>query len=215
MPVSNPTRKHLPPEERREQIIDAALEVFSEKGFEGTSNKEVARVAGIASPGLIYHYFTDKLELLREALLSRMPQPPPVTFDPSRPLKDVLYEITGMVLRDLSNPKTVKLMRVLMGEALRRPEFARLMTEAMEKQVFARLEGIFRTHIENGTLRVDLDPTLTTIRFMGAMFHFFFSREVMQIPSAQALELDKVRFQLVDDFLQGTLASPSPSSTEG
>jgi Bacterial regulatory proteins, tetR family/Outer membrane efflux protein len=40
------------PEERREQIINAALEIFSEKGFEGTSNKEVARVAGIASPGL-------------------------------------------------------------------------------------------------------------------------------------------------------------------
>lgn len=187
--------------------MNAALEVFSEKGFEGTSNKEVARVAGIASPGLIYHYFADKLELLRETLLAQMPQPPPMTLDASRPLNEVLYEITGMVLRDLSNPKTVKLMRVLMGEALRRPEFATLMTEAMEKRVFNRLEGTFKTYIARGTLRADLDPTLTTIRFMGALFQVFFAREVMQIPNAQALDLTKVRYQLVDDFLLGTLAT--------
>lgn len=212
--MTGSTRKHLPPEERREQIIDAAIEVFSEKGFEGTSNKEVARIAGIASPGLIYHYFTDKLELLREALLARMPHPPEIVFDASRPLNETLYEITGQVLGDLSNPRTVKLLRVLLGEALRRPEFARMMTETMEKRVFARLEGIFKTHIEQGTLRADLDPTLTTIRFMGGMFQIFFAREVMQLPSALALDIAKIRYQLVDDFLQGTLASTASSATE-
>ncbi|WP_309717748.1 TetR/AcrR family transcriptional regulator [Armatimonas sp.] len=204
--MPNPTRKHLPPEERREQIIDAAIEVFSEKGFDGTSNKEVAKLAGIASPGLIYHYFADKLELLRESLLSRMPHPPEIVFDPDRPLKEVLYEITGHVLQDLNNPRTVKLMRVLLGEALRRPEFARLMTETMENRVFTRLEEIFKAHIAQGTLRSDLDPTVTTMRFMGALFQVFFAREVMRFPSVMMLDLDKVRYQLVDDFLQGTLA---------
>ncbi len=212
--MTGSTRKHLPPEERREQIIDAAIEVFSEKGFEGTSNKEVARIAGIASPGLIYHYFTDKLELLREALLARMPHPPEIVFDASRPLNETLYEITGQVLGDLSNPRTVKLLRVLLGEALRRPEFARMMTETMEKRVFARLEGIFKTHIEQGTLRADLDPTLTTIRFMGGMFQIFFAREVMQLPSALALDNAKNRNHHEDDFLKATLATTATSATE-
>ncbi|NIW45213.1 MAG: TetR family transcriptional regulator, partial [Gammaproteobacteria bacterium] len=44
-------------ETRREEIIDAALRVFSEKGFNAATNKDIAKAAGIRSPGLIYHYF--------------------------------------------------------------------------------------------------------------------------------------------------------------
>jgi TetR/AcrR family transcriptional regulator, mexJK operon transcriptional repressor len=186
--------------------MNAALEVFSEKGFEGTSNKEVARVAGIASPGLIYHYFADKLELLRESIQSRMPQPPSAVFESTLPLNEILYEITGQVLRDFSTPRTVKLMRVLLGEALRRPEFAKLMTESVEKRVFTRLETLFREHQERGILRADLDPTLATIRFMGSLFQVFFAREIMKIPSALSLDMATIRYQLVDDFLHGALA---------
>jgi TetR/AcrR family transcriptional regulator, mexJK operon transcriptional repressor len=201
-------RKHLSPEERRAQIIDAALEVFSEKGFEGTTNKEVAKMAGIASPGLIYHYFADKLELLREVIQANIPQPPSFVFDPEHPLNESLYAITGQFLRDLERPRTVRLLRVLLGEALRRPEFARLMTEAIEKRAFHQLETIFRLHIQKGTLRADLDPVLTTVRFMGSLFQLFFAREVMQLSSVRALDMATVGRQLVDDFLQGVLASP-------
>jgi AcrR family transcriptional regulator len=52
-------------EERREQILDAALGVFSEKGFAGASIRDIARAAGVTD-GLIYHYFDGK-EQLEEA----------------------------------------------------------------------------------------------------------------------------------------------------
>src|ERR1041385_6833359 len=54
-------------EDRREQIIDAALLVFSQKGFERTTNKDIAQAAGITA-GLIYHYFESKEELLKAAI---------------------------------------------------------------------------------------------------------------------------------------------------
>ena len=50
-----PSRDEQDFEERRQQIIDGALEVFSEKGFEKATNKDIAEAAGIGSPGLIYH----------------------------------------------------------------------------------------------------------------------------------------------------------------
>src|SRR5690348_12855530 len=40
--------------ERRRQIIDGALQVFSSRGFAQATNKEIAQAAGIRSPGLIY-----------------------------------------------------------------------------------------------------------------------------------------------------------------
>jgi TetR/AcrR family transcriptional regulator, mexJK operon transcriptional repressor len=209
------TRKHLLPEERREQIIDAALEVFAEKGFEGTSNKEVARVAGMASPGLIYHYFTDKLDLLKAAIQSQTLRvgPPAITLDPTRPLNEVLYEVTGHFINDMKKPKVVRIMRVMLGEAIRRPEIAMILSEAIEKVAFSKLETLFQAHIERGTLRADLDPTLTTVRFLGALFYVFFAVEVMKVSAAQNLDMSKMQYQIVDDFLQGVLA-PAPSQED-
>jgi len=58
---SVPRRQHA--EERREQILDAALRVFSTKGFAGASIRDIAREVGITE-GLIYHYFESKDQLL-------------------------------------------------------------------------------------------------------------------------------------------------------
>src|SRR2546421_9968058 len=55
---------------RRKQILDAATQVFAEKGFHRATIKEIARVAGIAD-GTIYTYFPSKDEVLL-AVLDRL-----------------------------------------------------------------------------------------------------------------------------------------------
>jgi len=55
---------------RRKQILDAATQVFAEKGFHRATVKEIARVAGIAD-GTIYTYFASKAEVLL-AVLDRL-----------------------------------------------------------------------------------------------------------------------------------------------
>ncbi|MEJ3744251.1 helix-turn-helix domain-containing protein [Actinomycetes bacterium KLBMP 9797] len=55
---------------RREQLLDAALEVFAGKGVDGASVKDVAQAAGIA-PGLLYHYFESKEALVGALLAER------------------------------------------------------------------------------------------------------------------------------------------------
>src|SRR5436853_7923998 len=59
-------------EDRREQIIDAAMRVFSQKGFTRATNKDIAREARI-TPGVIYHYFENKQALLRAIVEARSP----------------------------------------------------------------------------------------------------------------------------------------------
>lgn len=60
-----PRRRPQEYEARRLQIIEGALQVFSTRGFVQATNKDIAAAAGIRSPGLIYHYFKDKADLLR------------------------------------------------------------------------------------------------------------------------------------------------------
>jgi AcrR family transcriptional regulator len=69
-----PSRKrsraaHLGPERRRPQVLDAALELFLERGYEGTSMVGIAAAAGVTKP-VVYACFPGKEELFR-ALLRR------------------------------------------------------------------------------------------------------------------------------------------------
>src|SRR5690349_6408211 len=67
-----PVRKraaHLGPERRRPQVLDAALDLFLDHGYEGTSMDAVAQAAGVTKP-VVYACFAGKDELFR-ALLRR------------------------------------------------------------------------------------------------------------------------------------------------
>jgi AcrR family transcriptional regulator len=66
------TRKRLTAEERREAILDAALEVFARRGFHGSSIDEIAQAAGV-SKALIYEHFPSKRDL-HVSLLERHTQ---------------------------------------------------------------------------------------------------------------------------------------------
>jgi len=63
--MANPPAKDntAPSEGRRREILEAAAEVFAEKGFQRATMKEVASAAGVA-PGTIYLYFQHKRDLL-------------------------------------------------------------------------------------------------------------------------------------------------------
>jgi AcrR family transcriptional regulator len=83
---------HLGPERRRPQVLDAALDLFLEHGYEGTSMEAVAGAAGVTKP-VVYACFPGKDELFR-ALLAREEQ-------------RILAEIQGAFANtDLSDPES-------------------------------------------------------------------------------------------------------------
>ncbi len=55
------------PEERKKQILEAAIEVFGQKGYGNATAVEIGEKAGVSS-GTVFHYFGNKKELFREAL---------------------------------------------------------------------------------------------------------------------------------------------------
>ena len=56
-----------PPEERKQEIMDAAMQAFTEKGYEQTTMRDIAAVIGVV-PGLCYRYFNSKQELFDSAV---------------------------------------------------------------------------------------------------------------------------------------------------
>ncbi|MWA04682.1 TetR family transcriptional regulator [Actinomadura sp. LD22] len=84
-------------DERREQILVCARELFSERPYEEVSNTEIAAVAGV-SRGLLNHYFGTKRELYL-AVVERMLDIPPVpvpAYEPGASVRERVTEsITG------------------------------------------------------------------------------------------------------------------------
>jgi len=73
-----PRRRRLEPDERRRQILAAAIDLFGEKPYPMVSTTDLAERAGVAR-GLINHYFGNKRELYLEvvrAMMTIAPVPP-------------------------------------------------------------------------------------------------------------------------------------------
>ncbi|ANY06734.1 TetR/AcrR family transcriptional regulator [Pseudonocardia sp. HH130630-07] len=64
----SPVRRRLPPEQRAEQVLDAAVRVFSRAGFHDASMDAVAEAAGVSKPMVYTHGGGSKDELLRRCI---------------------------------------------------------------------------------------------------------------------------------------------------
>jgi TetR/AcrR family transcriptional regulator len=142
--------------DRRGQILDAAFEEFSEKGFKGATIKSIARAAGLQSPALIYWYFPDKEALFREVLGAKIPVLRAVS-DPAGlldlPPEEVLPTIARGYLSTFDNLAAQRMVRLIMGEAMRRPEIADIFGSAVIKRVLGFLKSYMARQVELGRLR--------------------------------------------------------------
>ena len=89
---STPAR--MPPQERREQILQSAIRLFEERPHTSVSTAEIAAAAGVARP-LIHHYFGTRRELYIE-VLRRLYFIPPI--EPAELPGDSLEERAGHLL---------------------------------------------------------------------------------------------------------------------
>jgi TetR/AcrR family transcriptional regulator, regulator of autoinduction and epiphytic fitness len=157
--------------DRRAQILEAAFEEFSAKGFKGATIKSIARAAGLQSPALIYWYFPDKEALFREVLGSRVPVLRAVR-DPASlldlPPEKVLPMIASRYLLTFDNPAAQRMVRLMVGEAMRRPEIAEIFGNAVIKRVLGFLKSYMARQIELGRLRPH-DVRSSARAFMGML----------------------------------------------
>lgn len=86
------SRRRLPPDQRRDLIVDAAARLFERRPYAQVSTVELAREAGVAR-GLLNHYFKDKrglyLEVVRRAVLLPLLEDLAPTAPPGTPREQV------------------------------------------------------------------------------------------------------------------------------
>jgi len=131
-------------ESRRDQILDAALARFAERGFQGTSMADIFDAAGL-SAGAVYSYFKSKQELAiavaRRAVAAQVSAIAGDLGTGAVPSPAAIVRAIADGIRGQGVPTALILQ--LWGEAANEPEFRTITTE-----VFDALAGGFRAYLE-------------------------------------------------------------------
>lgn len=154
--------KRLPPEARREQIVQSALQVFIEKGYSATTTAELAKAAGISEVTLFRH-FKSKQEIFLagvEPILfdSLIHEPPQLNHSPGREdLTHMLYQR----IKFLADHQGI--IRLILNDyALRETEM----------NVVERMSKVLSERLHRYTLRIDEAWVIRLL--MGAFLSFLY-----------------------------------------
>ncbi len=164
--------RRLIPEQRREEIISAAVRLFCEKGYEGTTIRDIARAVGVTE-GLLYHYFPSKAELVAECWRRRSWHSRAVAIVGSagdRPVPEVLLELIRDHLASLYDNGPA--FRMHAAEMLRDGELASMSQHYIHETHNAIAEYVRRNQ-RLGRITADADPDVVAHVILGTNSTFF------------------------------------------
>jgi len=197
----------VPAEEKRRQILDAAVRVFARKGYHTCRVGDIAEEAGVAH-GLLYHYFDSKeqvLETIFRETWTLMIEAIQGVESLGEPAREQLRKVAAIVLRSWCD--TPDIVRVLVREVARSPHLQQEIGET--EQAFAALERVIRKGQESGEFREDVDPRFASFIFYGALEEILTGWVMGQLPDGE----DDVRLAeltIVEMLCDGLLtASPA------
>ncbi len=204
--------KHDEPN-RREQILNAALEVFAEQGYHKATIKQIAKRAELKSPALIYWYFENKEELLKAVLMQLAPfitaSTDPGAFIDSPP-EEVLPMLAMMFFSAADQPQSRKLFRVFVSEAIHTPEMVEHIARGGPMIVYNALKAYFKHQMEVGNLRPH-NPESSSRAFVAMLLIYLMAYEIMT-PFAEGFPpTDEYAKEIVEIFLNGLRTQPGDS----
>jgi TetR/AcrR family transcriptional repressor of mexJK operon len=154
---------------KRRAIVDAATEVFLQKGYLATNMDEIAALAGV-SKQTVYKNFPGKETLFVE-IVSRVTNRTGDKVHKEMPgfaegddLAEYLGRYAYRQLIIVLTPRVMQLRRLVIGEVGRFPELAKALHDGGPKRAVAVLAALFKRLTDRGFLAID-DPALAASQF--------------------------------------------------
>ena len=200
-------------ERTRQAILDAALNLFAERGFFGTSIRDIAGAVGITESA-IYNYFPGKTELF-EALLSEdqqsiMKRLSTLKTDPIHDVRATLTSLAVWVVKQSVEPRQQQLFRIFLSDGVRLARDGRIHLLASVSTRYTTLQDLMRRLVRSGALR-RADPEQLATEFVGPLLLW---RLMLSIGSDFAIVRNPEAFarRHVEQFLNGAARAAVRSS---
>jgi len=188
----------------KQRLLDATLKLISEKGYLGATTREIAQEAGVTELTLFRHFGT-KEKLFEELLRNH-------TFLPR--LKELLPELAGLSYGDslrliatrflLSLKERKSMVKIMYSEVTIYPEKIKKLYNKFIEDLRLTLASYFRGLQKKGLLRT-VSPEMAAQLFLGMLFSYFRSEEIMREGGMKKQTMDKNIKAFVDIFMFGTM----------
>lgn len=197
---------------RDERLVEIAAAMFMERGFDATTIDAVAEAASVGK-ATVYARYRDKAELfaavLRRQIDRWFPRDEPAVPTDAR-LDDVLLDIARRMLATALTPEAVAISRIIMSQAVRFPDLARLVhTEGSQRKV-ASLSELLRVYAAKGEIAVE-DPEMAAELFTSLVIGRQTRLAILGIEVDRA-HLDRRLRAAVALFLDGIRPRPAAES---
>lgn len=165
-------------DKRREQILQTAFDLFSRKGFSGTTTKDIARAAGV-SEAMVFKHFGSKDELygaLIEAKtcndgLSKRPWEENEPMIEAMANKDDFGVFYHFALKALTkHQQDIAFMRMIFYSALEEHVIAEKFFKEFVGEIYRFMGGYIKERQKDKAFR-KVDPRIVVRAFMGMMIH--------------------------------------------
>jgi len=196
-------RRRMPAGDRREHIIQGAMKIFAQKGFRGTTTREIAKRLGI-SEALMFKYFPTKKDLYWAIIQKRMDGAEAMLFPreaiQAKEDREVFRAISSYLIKRNSEDPTF--MRLILYSALEGHELSRIFFEKITQEKIGLLSEYIKQRIQEKAFR-KVSPVIAARAFIGMVINYVQSREIYGMKDILRFSDREIVETLVDIFLNG------------
>ncbi len=204
----NPSATRSAPDKRgaakRAQILVGARKVFMERGFDGASIDEIARVAGVSKPTL-YRHFPDKRHLYSEFFTLECDRYAATLFPSdlvAASAPEALERVARAYLGRLLSDTAQSAFRVAVGDAHLFPELARAFYDTGPARGVEHLEPLLKRFVARGELEIE-DVPLAAAQFLELCKADQFYKRVFGVnEKTDPAQMDRIICGAVDVFMR-------------
>ncbi|HEX7891374.1 MAG TPA: TetR/AcrR family transcriptional regulator [Ramlibacter sp.] len=213
MPLAKATDENLARRERRKEarpgeLLDAALDLFVEKGFAATRSEEVAVRAGV-SKGTLFLYFPSKEELfkavVRENMTGRFAEWTEEFESFEGSTADMVRHFMRLWWQRIGATRASGITKLMISEARNFPELAAFYQQEVIRPGTELIRRILRRGLERGEFRPDIDVEYTVFSIVAPMIFLIMMKHSLGACSPQDYPLEPERYveAQIDTLLLG------------
>ncbi len=190
---------------RQTQIIEAAIHIFSEKGFDASRTIDIAKEANVAE-GTIFRYFKTKKELLVGLLIPLITKVfKPIMFQSIENLMNndqdlSIEEVLKKIYLDRLNlaRKNMPLVKTVMVESIHHPEILSPLQQDLAPKIIPIIDEFFEKEKKNNTFR-DIDTRVINRTFISLLIGY--NILISLFPDMYQLEDEEKEIEAIVDIL--------------
>lgn len=198
-------------EERPAEIVDAAADIFIERGYAATRTDDIARRAGVAK-GTLYLYFTTKEDLFK-AVVEQVLTPNLLAIEEAnrvetRPFRQAMPALLLLIAERMAQGRTGSILRMVLADGRTFPDLARIWHD----QVVVRVLDIVAGMVEKSQARGEVAPgdaRLHAFSLMGPLVVSLLFRETFAFESPYLADPATLAIQHADSMIYGLCRQPA------